>query len=383
MATWFPLFALPNVEVKPPIEVDGFALVSARDVRIQELADAHPNFGEFLNRFTTKFGQPIVPSVFICRADIPVSYQSIDAIAGFRDAIAMSVIPQSWARVFRYDNNMGVKYSDYFAVYPWMVDNNFGTLLAETLNVRSLHLVSQLRAQSTPTLSPDIVDAGDLDKPLLEGLLDRWQRSFSASTPLSDDIKLFRSLNMANAAALLPAGADVTMLDIGRSVALWSSAFEILAPAKRLAYQEVCALLNKTTWRYTPCKELKYEAYGFKEDRTLRNLPCWVFGAINHARNDYLHGNPIDRNRLIVAPAKRPLHYYAPLLYRQALAAFIDLQHVPSAKGDDDNETEYQTYRRDQHVFGHYQGDIEVALSSIMYTADEWRAGVHRQAGKK
>src|SRR5262249_16822680 len=99
-------------------------LASIRDARIQELADAHPNFREFLNRFTTEFGQPIVPSIFICRGDTPVTYRSIDAIAGFRDAIAMSVIPLSWAKVLRYNNNMGIKYSDYFAVYPWMLDKN-------------------------------------------------------------------------------------------------------------------------------------------------------------------------------------------------------------------------------------------------------------------
>ena len=137
-------------------------------------------------------------------------------------------------------------------------------------------------------------------------------------------------------------------------------------------------LLDKNTWHYTPCKESKYEAYGFAKDQTLRNLPCWLFGAINHARNDYLHGNLIDGHRLIVPPAKRPLHHYAPLLYRMAIAGFIDLQYTPSPKRAD--ETEYEAYIRNHHVFGHFQGDIEVALSSIMYTADEFSAGVHRRA---
>jgi hypothetical protein len=377
MSTWLPMFALPNIEVRRPIEVDGFALASIHDARVQELAEAHPNFREFLSRFTTEFGKPIVPSVFICRDDAPITYRAIDAIAGFRDAVAMSVIPRSWATVLQFGNNMGIKYSDYFAVYPWMLDKNFGHLVTATLNMLGFHMVSELRAQSSAALSREIFDMGPLDEPLLEGLLARWQRSFSTTTPQSDDIKLFRSLNMANAAALLPAGADATMLDIGRSVALWSSAFEILAPAKREAYLEVYDLLDKNAWHYTPCKELKYEAYGFAKDKTLRNLPSWLFGAINHARNDYLHGNPIDGNRLIVAPAKRPLHYYAPLLYRMALAAFIDLQYSPSPKRDD--ETEYEAYRRNHHVFGRFQGDIEIALSSIMYTADEFRAGAHRR----
>jgi hypothetical protein len=185
---------------------------------------------------------------------------------------------------------------------------------------------------------------------------------------------------MAHAAALLRAGADTAMLDIGRSVALWSSAFEILAPAKGKAYLEVYALLDKNTCHYTPCKEQKYEAYKFKKDqpRTLRNLPCWLFGAINHARNDYLHGNPFDSDRLIVAPAKGPPHYYASLLYRMAVAAFIDLQYTPSPKSDE--ETEYIAYLRNHYVFGHFQGDIEVALSSIMYTEDEFRQGAYRRS---
>lgn len=219
MSTWLPLFALANIEVRQPIEVDGFALASIHDARVRELAEAHPNFREFLSRFTTEFGQPIVPSVFICRDDAPVTYRTIDAIAGFRDAIAMSVIPQSWAKVLRFGNTMGIKYSDYFAVYPWMLDKNFEHLITSTLNMLGFHQVIELRAQSSAALSREFFDGGPLDEPLLAGLLAKWRRSFSTDAPQSDDIKLFRSLNMANAAALLPAGADATMLDIGRSVA--------------------------------------------------------------------------------------------------------------------------------------------------------------------
>ena len=130
MTTWLPMFALANVEVKRAIEVDGFALASIHDERVQALARAHHNFHDFLNRFTTEFGQPVTPSVLICRDDTPVTYRSVDAVAAFRDAIAMAIIPQSWAKVLRYGSTMGIKYSDYFAVYPWMLDKNFEHLIA-------------------------------------------------------------------------------------------------------------------------------------------------------------------------------------------------------------------------------------------------------------
>jgi hypothetical protein len=373
MAAWLPMFALPSIEVRKAIEVDGFALASIHDERVQALAGDHPNFQQFLGNFTTEFGDPLTPSIFICRDNAPTSYRGVDAIAGFRDAIAMCVIPQIWAKVLRFQNTMGIKYADYFAVYPWMLDNRFEHLVTQTLNLLGFHEVGKLRGQSAPALSREVFDMGPLDEPLLEALLARWQRSFSTDKPEIDDVKLFRSLNMANAAAMLPAGAAATMLDIGRAVALWSSAFEILTPAKGEAFREVYGLLDKITWNYTPCKELKYEAYGYAKDHTLRNLPSWLFGAINHARNDYLHGNPIDGHRLIVAPAKRPLHLYTSLLYRMALAAFVDLRHSPIPKRDE--ETDYEYYRRDQFAFGSFQGDIEIALSSIMHTEEEFRSG--------
>jgi hypothetical protein len=38
----------------------------------------------------------------------------------------------------------------------------------------------------------------------------RWKRKFSATEPEWADVALFRSLDMANAAAKIPAGRDMT-----------------------------------------------------------------------------------------------------------------------------------------------------------------------------
>ena len=167
--------------------------------------------------------------------------------------------------------------------------------------------------------------------------------------PQSEDIKLFRSLNMANAAALLPAGADATMLDIGRSVALWSSAFEILAPAKREAYLEVYALLDKNTWHYTPCKELKYEAYGFARDQTLR-----IFHVGCLAQSTMLATTTCTAIRsTAIVLSWRQQKGRCTTMRRYSIEwpslAFIDLQYIPSPKRDD--ETEYEAYLRNHHVF--------------------------------
>lgn len=59
------MFSLPNVQVKFPIEVDGFALVAADDFRIKAIKKKQPRMGSFLKRFKTEFGDAVQPSTII------------------------------------------------------------------------------------------------------------------------------------------------------------------------------------------------------------------------------------------------------------------------------------------------------------------------------
>jgi hypothetical protein len=53
---WAPMFALPNVHVTFPIEVEGFALAPPDDFRIRAIARVQPRFGSFVKKFKTEFG---------------------------------------------------------------------------------------------------------------------------------------------------------------------------------------------------------------------------------------------------------------------------------------------------------------------------------------
>src|SRR5208282_3002693 len=121
----------------------------------------------------------------------------------------------------------------------------------------------------------------------------------------------------------------------------WVSAFEILAHpgTSDVGYKQVYKLVEKTTWNLTECKEVVYEPYGHKPGQPKRTLPVWLYGELNRARNDFLHGNPITDSRLIVPPGKQPLHLYAAPLFRMALAAFLDLKM--DMKPPKEGETEY------------------------------------------
>jgi hypothetical protein len=76
--------------------------------------------------------------------------------------------------------------------------------------------------------------------------------------------------------------------------------------------------------------------------------------------------------RLIVLPAKQPLHMFAALLYRMILTAYLDLKLAP--RKPDTGLTKYENFRLDHFESGEYQRHIEAGLSTIMYTADEYRA---------
>src|ERR1700755_3183125 len=99
---WSPMFSLPNVRIKFPIQVDGFALVSPDDFRVSAIKKKQPRLGSFLKKFKTEFGDLVEPSTMIWRKDKPDTYRTISAISGFRDLISMSVIPLSWAMIHQF-----------------------------------------------------------------------------------------------------------------------------------------------------------------------------------------------------------------------------------------------------------------------------------------
>ena len=125
MPVWIPMFALPNIEVEEPIELDGMALATIADQRIQDLAAQHQSFANYLASFRSEFNNRINPSIIICRDDTPAPYRSVDALAGVRDAISMSVLPYAWAEFFRFGHPPEIGYSDSFTIYPWMLDKNY------------------------------------------------------------------------------------------------------------------------------------------------------------------------------------------------------------------------------------------------------------------
>jgi len=357
------MFALPNIEVEEPIELDGMALATMSDPRIQEMAAKHQSFSNYLDSFRSEFDRHINPSIIIRREDTPEGYRSVDALAGFRDAIAMSVVPYSWAQFLHYGHAPEVRYSDSFSIYPWMLDKNYEYVVMRSIGEIGLDEAHELRPQSLPGVTPRRLVRRNIDRPMLAAFLQRWPVRYSTATPTWEDTALFRSLNMANAAAKLPATAGGTYYDIGRSAALWASAFEILVHDGYSDAGYVYNNFDKAQWNLSECKNHIYEVSLGKPQRS---LACWIYSKLNKARNDFIHGNPITDAALLIQESGRPLLHYAPVLYRMALAARLDV-HWKGAIPTNPNEDK-ETFER-YFDFRYFQADMEAGLATAIKPA--------------
>jgi hypothetical protein len=327
------------------LDADAIALAVRSDPRVQEYVTTHPNFGGLLSRFTDAFGMHLNPLVMIVRDDTLSQLTSIEPIASFRDLITLSVVPYARACKTVYSSQIPrISYADSFWIYPWMLGSDHETLVASIPACDSVHMLEEFHGQSTPAFPVLEFNIYELYKPVYENLIGRWKRYYLEDHDLWEDRALFRSLNMAERASQMPAGRDTSLFDLGRSVALWVSAMEILAhPGNgRSSERKVRKLLEQVR---NLCPGMSNPLHAGDNDTT---LPGWVCKRLYEIRNDFLHGNPVGDNPFNPHGKEESLFWLAPCLYRLALTGFL----MPSTNA------EAEHYRDEQAI-------IELALDKL------------------
>ena len=319
-------------------------------------------FRGFLGRFADNFGEKFEPGVLL-REHAPQCFHESEALAGFRDLIAISVIAYNRARRVLYpQQGLRVLFGEAFALYPWILDEQYERLIGSTSAFLATEEVERFSGQSSPSLLRMSLSDGDIDRSLLTALLERWRRRYEAAEPEREDIALFRSLNMAYHASLLPAGAEITFYDVGRLVSVWVSAFEILVHPGGNGHAncvKVFELIDKTRWKLQEMAEPAYDKGG-KE--TTRTLASWVYQGLYDCRNGFLHGNPVQRDDLRLPGSKRTAFECAAPLYRLALTAFLPLTFDRAMPADSDPAAAWGDYTSNRIEFFGPQGIAEKAV---------------------
>ena len=362
--SWVPVSALPNLDVREPIDGGIFALVPHDDERVCVLKGEHPSFRAFMERFTDTFGQRIDPGVLLHwdEEEAPAPLRSAEAAASFRDLLAVSVVPRQRSLNLIRDRSGRILFADYFWLYPWMTDRNYQYLTAATPSMLAIHDPQQFSGQHSPDLIRMPLERRDFDEPMLCALIERWSQRYSGEQPTWENTALFRSLNMAFHAMLFPGGSVTTYHDAGRIIGLWVAAFEILIHTgdARVGLRDVLDHLEAVAWENGECRARVHEV-GTPARPSQRNLACWIYKHLYDCRNDFFHGNAVGPANLLLPGSGRPLFTLAATPYRAALARHIDLTWKRAAPPMEHTE-DFGQYMSDYMSFTEPQGEIETAL---------------------
>lgn len=359
---WRPAAIFPNFTAQTTVEGEGIAIASNSDSRVVEFGSAHPTFRTFLGRFTDAFSVPLDPAVLVVREDLLTKLGQVEPLASFRDMVALSTIPYARSIAAISKNSRHIFYSNSFALYPWTLHPGNGYLVLSTPAVTDVREVEEFHGQSSAELP--VMELSQLDEPLYKALLGRWKSHYLGRRQRWRDRALFRSLNMANQAAKLPAGIDPTIYDLGRIAALWVSAFEILAHpgTANSGLRSVYPLLEGIRYHDRRVGSRRFAAYmGSKRPWPRRPLPCWLYGKLYKARCAFLHGSPVRASLLMPTKSEQGLFWLAPSLYRLALTGFLGLPFKPKLPQPKDSADEGE-YRSQQWEYFNYQRVIEQAL---------------------
>lgn len=381
---WRPAAVLPALRLGMTFEAGHAALVPSSDPRVSAIKGTHPVFRTFLDRFADAFRVRVHPAVLLVNAETSQRFLSSGSLASLRDAIAVSTVSYGRALEIIYPRGHRIGFADAFAFYPWMVDRQFEGLVAITQAMRAIHEVERFRGQPAPGVPEADLSEGDVDRPLLDALLQRWCGHFSAKTSAWADVALFRSLNMAHQACLMPsAAADTTLYDVGRQIALWVSAFEILVhpgPGGQAGRNAVMDLLDRVDWKCGDCKARRYPVRsGKKVER--RRLAAALYARLHQARNHFLHGEPVSRATLSLRVNGRTLFHVAAPLYRLALTSFLDLRPIPFGLNLDPASLGEAMAARME--FEGYQGRHEEALLAAWFGRDRMKEVILRRRRRR
>jgi len=361
---WAPVLALPNLDMRGTIECPYAAIVPPTDDRVWKLRNDHPKLTTFLSKFSGQFREKVWPSLMLLRTDAPKSYYTPEAVTAFRDIISLSVVPYARTTRLRFNRASGLAFTNTFQFYPWMLDKQFEEMILLNPAQRHIHLLEEFEGQSFPEQPQASIMEADIDFPLARELLNRWVVRFSESPVAWKDKALFRSLNMANEAGRIPALTAAIFYDTGRSLALWVSAYEILAHpggAGQSNFKTVSAVLESVKWLNTKLSAATHVIPGKTPQH--KQLATWICKKVYDLRHDFLHGNDVEGPALMLNG--KPVIDFAACLYRLVVTGFLDLHfNVPTPPSEDAEAV--GAFAAQRMKFNKFQRAYEDALLAAM-----------------
>ncbi len=325
---WEILFALPDLSLRESIGDEYIAIVPHDDLRIIEITNQSSYAKAIVENFEDQFGRKNYPSLLIINDTAPQHLRDTEAIVGFRNIVALSTIIKGHEHSLTSTFVAFPLYSDFFDFYPITIAKDDDGFLTQSPSILGF---DDEREKFTGQTSPGLAGPGHVRADPVGQLFDQlqkvWQRRYLKKKVNEWSTRtLFRSLEMAYQASSMPFKNHSTIYDFGSSASLWVSAFEILSHPRsgKADLHSVLKLLGKYEWNDKKVKKKAYKIRYRGNDYRV-NLVQKLYKELYDTRNDFLHGNPVRKNRLF--PFKniksQPITRFAPLIYKVALISFL------------------------------------------------------------
>lgn len=348
---WDFLYLMPHVAFDESVESEFLALVKGSDTRLSEIAAAYPAVQRLLKNMRGQFGESIRPGALLIRADAP-SAVDYPAVAAFRNVVAMSSMIDAWINQLAGGNGLSPWWSDFFDFYPITATSDGNDLIGRSAAVLSMHSPDKFSGQKAAHLPDTQMFTFALDRTVFEGCMQVWSRKYIRRRRERLSTKLFRSLEVAYHAMRLPSigKRDISIHDVGVGVGLWVSALEIISRPDTgdVNRGHVMTLLSQFKWDTSSLRANRFQVSNRSgmpmrdSVGTIRkfNFIQKLYAELYRARNDFLHGNPVNISKLFRrgATGGPSLLQCGPLIYRAALIAFLQLRQ--------DEELEQYALRR-------------------------------------
>lgn len=331
---------LPGIDIPEAVESKALVALGSRDDRYGVLRADDPLLNDFLDRFTTMFGEVVRPTL-IARRD-PGGRPTAEEIINFRNAVALPVLLKAWADLSKNDQNPGALFAEYFEVHPAMPASDGQNVIVNAAGYRDLRFgLGQFRGQAPAAVDPRHVK-GTADPSLLGSLVALLDAEVSDERGGRFRQRALNSMKFAMRAMRAPSMSLSDVSDWATMVSMWVSALEALShpgDEGRVGFSHVSERIRATPWRTPELHERRHEAVDEKF-KDLTTLPVQIYGRVFKLRNDCLHGVRHFGEGGVEADREANwglLQIQAPVLYRSVLlAALAEAGFGGGWKDDDD-----------------------------------------------
>jgi len=331
MDNWKLSFVMPSLRIKKPFENSNdpiVAIVPYNDERVQNVCANSAGAERLINCFIDICGKKIEPSVFIIKENPSIDLWQSDTLVSYRNIVALSIILKGWACFGSGQSWLGPLHSNSFDFYPITIGKDDSLIYDTPAQISSIRNLSLVLVPPEPVLKDCPTS---FDTTLFDCLSAIWNNRYV--TPKADYQtleRIFRSIEMAYHAASVPDKNQSSIFDFGVNISLWVSSFEILAHANgNVCLDTVLALVGGYVWGEDALNDSIYPRLIKQKKQSLPstvNLARSIYEKLYILRNDFLHGNKIEADKLYVfdSPQNGFLLEYVPIIYRAALFSYFE-----------------------------------------------------------